>query len=894
MSDKITILETVGPFLTKVYKEDGTTDSYDDAASFKVKEVEAEALKDMRDLLGKLHKNPKRCLIRGKFAGKDKAQPGKVAGTYVRNNGNFEDQPLHWFMVDIDGYKPGFADPVHETEQAVTDFLLEKLPPAFRTASFYWHLSSSAGMPGKEGILKCHVHFWSRTAYTTAEMYAWAKGYPSIDKAVYRRVQIHYCADPIFEEGRTDPVPVRAGWHQGETDDVDLQIGQDTLAQAREQGAGQGGNDMKLVDPSEKEGLIGLFNRVYSAEDVLLTHLDEFEQISERRYTWLNGGGTPEGVWVHDDGMHVGSSHNTWPIDGIVNLWDLVRVFKFGHLDHSEDDFVQEDIDSQPINAKPSNIAMLEWAGKLPEILEAARSERSSELDKWRAEIATADVYVLENAVAPGIRAAKVSAIEREQLCAAFNARLDAIATKLPIGQVRRLLAPAAPAPTSADAPAWAAYWVWVAEADGFMNIETKHTISERSYNAKYDRYMGRYADADGNIPRASFLALTTWDTPVVDRAMYLPAEYIRSNKHTFTLDKIKCVNTYRPDLVPDIPDTYSKDDLEAIDIINRHTELLIPNDRERQLFVDYLAYCVQNPGTKIRWAPVLKGVEGDGKSAFIGLMQYVMGYQNVRVLDSSTLENSDFTAWRVGQCFTGMEEMKLHGHNRYDVYNKLKTPLSNDTVEVHCKGRDPVTMPNTTNYLMLTNFDDGVPLNDNDRRVMFIRSPFLTKEELFAKIGKDTTTYFDRLFDFALKLHAGALRKWLLERELSPEFKADGRAPITDARSLVVDMSRRDDDDAIATILEDGGHGIYPNLVALSCLNDALFNGYGIKLHTGRAKSCLAAYGFTMWSDKQVKWNGKNYRFYYRGEKPEHAAITATQLEAERQAKEVEGDFRD
>lgn len=38
--DKLTVLETVGPCLTKIYKSDGTTDPYDDAASFHYKVVE--------------------------------------------------------------------------------------------------------------------------------------------------------------------------------------------------------------------------------------------------------------------------------------------------------------------------------------------------------------------------------------------------------------------------------------------------------------------------------------------------------------------------------------------------------------------------------------------------------------------------------------------------------------------------------------------------------------------------------------------------------------------------------------------------------------------------------------------------------------------------------------
>jgi hypothetical protein len=323
----------------------------------------------------------------------------------------------------------------------------------------------------------------------------------------------------------------------------------------------------------------------------------------------------------------------------------------------------------------------------------------------------------------------------------------------------------------------------------------------------------------------------------------------------------------------------------------------LIPCPIERGLFLDYLAYCIQKPGSKIRWAPLLKGVEGDGKSAFVIMMSHILGHQNVRVLDSSTLEKSDFTSWRVGQCFTGVEEMKLHGHNRYDVFNKLKTALSNDFVEVHCKGKDPITVPNTTNYLLLTNFDDGVPLNDNDRRIMFLRSPFLKKEELYAKLAEmgydKPTDYYDNLFDFAIKRHAGALRKWLTDRHLSEDFKPDGRAPDTDARDLAVDMSRRDDEDAIESALDDTSFGVYPNLVAVACLNNILQSAHGIKIQTSRVKSVLAAYGWQRWG-AQMRWRGRNYSWYYKGERPTAPGIRAEELEIARLNRELEDGFAD
>ena len=471
--DKLTVLETVGPCLTKTYKSDGTTDSYDDAASFHYKVVEVSDIHGLSRLLGKLHKNKKRCLIAGAPKGEG-MEAGNVEGSVTRTNANFTDQPLHSFVIDIDGYRPGFADPITDTEQAVLDFFTDNLSPAFQDCSFYWHLSSSAGMPGKEGILKCHVWLWSKTAYTCAQLTEWAKSIgPAVDRAVYRRVQIRYTADPIFEPGRIDPVPVRCGFHQGKTDYVDLIIDQATLDKARDQGSGEGGSDMVLKDPSEKDGLIGAFHKAFTAEDVLLHHLEGFEQVTERRYTWHDGGGTPEGVWVHDDGQHIGSSHNTWPIDGIANLWDVVRVFKFGDLDHregEEEDF--ETLGEFQVGSRPSDLAMKAWAAQLPELKEAVVEERATELERLRQLIADAqDAYDLEHVAATQIRAASLSEMERVILEQAFQVRSRAIGVPIRAEQMRRLLRP--PFIRNTEAPGWAGEWVWVTENDAFMNTRT-------------------------------------------------------------------------------------------------------------------------------------------------------------------------------------------------------------------------------------------------------------------------------------------------------------------------------------------------------------------------------------------------------------------------------------
>lgn len=901
MADKITILETLGPKLTKMYvrhEGEDVTIPYEDAASFKVSSFDANSLREVADKLGKLHKNVKKCFIRGKFIGEDKAQPGYSKGTWTRTNANFDDQPLHWFMIDIDGFKPNWSHPVETVASSVVEYIEAVLPPCFKGASFYWHLSSSAGMPGKEDFLKCHVHFWSKTPYTSAQMKVWAKGTSKlIDAAVYSRVQVHYTADPVFEDGRVDPVKVRAGWHQGEHDEVDLVIGEEVLAQAHTAGSGTGGNDTKLKDPSEKEGLIGLFHNTFDAEDALLTLLDEFEQVSQRRYTWLEGGGTPEGVWVHDDGMHIGSSHNTWPLDGIANLWDVVRVFKFGKLDHHTDPFEQLNIDSLPVGARPSDKAMYEWADQLPEIKAARKEEREGPFARCKALLEEAtDSYDLEFAATQVARSEQLPDADRVRLTKLLQDRFFALTqTKMPVAMARGWLQTHVQRGISADAPSWAVPWYWITSRDSFVHFDTKEEVSITSFNAMFDREMAQFA-MDGKIPVASEMALKTWNVGIRNDLMYNPLE-----GPLFEHDGRLYINTYRHDLVPFAPPSLSKGDKHAIAVVEDHLMLLLPDERERTLFLDWLSFCVQSPGRKIRWSPLLIGMPGDGKSAFLTMMRKVLGTKNVRILNNKTLESS-FTGWATGQCLIGIEELKMHSHNRHDIFNGIKDIISNTDIEIHPKGKDPYNIPNFSNVLALSNFLDAAPATDEDRRLFFIKTAFVNRTaddlaEGIKAMGKDPERYWDDLFDKALTHHIAGLRRWLLDRKLSAEFNPNGRAPITSTRDLAIDLSRSDFEGELDAILAEGALGVYPTLVSTSHLSRAIArkNDHVSPMRGRALRLLLLTRGWEPYPKDSVRW-GENgvCTWYFKGEFPEHPGRVADALENERLMLEVGRDFAD
>jgi len=131
------------------------------------------------------------------------------------------------------------------------------------------------------------------------------------------------------------------------------------------------------------------------------------------------------------------------------------------------------------------------------------------------------------------------------------------------------------------------------------------------------------------------------------------------------------------------------------------------------------------------------------------------------------------------------VEEIKLHGHNRHDITNTLKPLITNDIVEIHAKGKDPRNVPNTVNYLLLTNYVDAVPIGAGDRRyfVCFSRLP----QELV-----NNAEYFDPLFQ-GIKEHPGALGRWLLDLDWHEEFYSQGRAPWTAAKESAVEASKHE-----------------------------------------------------------------------------------------------------
>ena len=87
----------------------------------------------------------------------------------------------------------------------------------------------------------------------------------------------------------------------------------------------------------------------------------------------------------------------------------------------------------------------------------------------------------------------------------------------------------------------------------------------------------------------------------------------------------------------------------------------LFPDERDRDLVLDYLATIVQRPSEKIHFALLVRGPQGSGKSAVGELMARIIGRRNV-VKPSNDEVLNKYTVWQEGAQLAIIEELMTLG----------------------------------------------------------------------------------------------------------------------------------------------------------------------------------------------------------------------------------------
>ena len=247
-------------------------------------------------------------------------------------------------------------------------------------------------------------------------------------------------------------------------------------------------------------------------------------------------------------------------------------------------------------------------------------------------------------------------------------------------------------------------------------------------------------------------------------------------------------LNTY-------VPPNWAETDAEPLMFLE-HIEYLVPCEREREYFLDWLAYKIQHPKSR-SYAVVMiaENAFGTGRS-WIGRLLSIMlpGHVNKSSLPAligkGTSAEQTYNSWMVGCQFLLVEEAKDGGMTRDDFYHSYETfkqnvepgdAMASEAIRVNDKYGRTRNERVFFNALINTNHSDAMMLEEGDRRVMCIENPT-------ERLGHD---YYDRLAAALTEGEPQRVYWWLMRRDVTAfdhiyppmtpskaRMTADNRAP--------------------------------------------------------------------------------------------------------------------
>lgn len=615
-------------------------------------------------------------------------------------------------------------------------------------------------------------------------------------------------------------------------------------------------------DPRQKlkSPMVAAFCRTYDVHQAIARFIPdcytEADGYGGERYTYT-GGTSAGGARVYDDGLFLHSEHESDPANGQNNAFDLVRLHLYGEMDN------EIELNETSISNWPSFKAMAELIEKDPDVqkeLERVQSEATEEKVRQffpdEGEDESSDVAellyedlgcgsedseeALQKAVEglPKPETGDFAERFRQKIeeCESLNDLREVIkavqhvsikdfpgfyreslidlyirkAREVSDGQfsptraeARKHMKPTEEANREAlraeGTPSWLEGFCFLTGEDKFLNLNTGERMTERGFNARFDSTCAKlYATEETGLPtvRPSDAATVIFDIPKPYIEQYWPQRSQIYNENGITY-----ANSYR--------DTGAKPDgntsRKGVELLEVHLQNLFPDQGDRDRLLDYLAHIAQKPDQKLRYALLMKGVRGDGKTFFDEMMKKVLGETNCTNVSNSAI-TSRFNGYVGHSVWVCIEEAYQPGKEAHELLNNMKPDITNDYVAVEQKGKDVKTVRNFSNFFLTTNYADALPIEDEENRYLVLFTRFHTtkqrqewEDEWYERHGYD---FYQELYR-ELEENPYQFREFLENYRFSEHYAPWARAPRTRHMEQMVEDAKSSEHALIESVID-------------------------------------------------------------------------------------------
>lgn len=242
-------------------------------------------------------------------------------------------------------------------------------------------------------------------------------------------------------------------------------------------------------------------------------------------------------------------------------------------------------------------------------------------------------------------------------------------------------------------------------DAEGVVSYGS---IKTQPFSRKIEKFPVKYKH---NICMIDALFQTSWQTYNYDQVDFVPY-------HIRDPTPPRVFNMFNGFRFPfrSIPEY--KEPPQSIDKILYHMEHIIcgGNKASFEYLTNWCAHMFQKPAEKVGTAVLLASYEeGTGKNTFTNLLMQVLGkglYWQSGSIDSFI---GNFNLHLQGKLLHIANE--LANYAGYNESNKLKTLITEDTINIEPKGVDPYEIHDYSRMILTSNSDKPIRVNEHDRR---------------------------------------------------------------------------------------------------------------------------------------------------------------------------------
>jgi len=307
-----------------------------------------------------------------------------------------------------------------------------------------------------------------------------------------------------------------------------------------------------------------------------------------------------------------------------------------------------------------------------------------------------------------------------------------------------------------------------------------------------------------------------------------------------------RAVNTF-------VPLSIERKGGDATPFIN-HIRKILPNGNDAGVLIAYLAACIQHPGVKAAWAPLLQGGEGNGKSLIVEVMARAIGRGYTHAARASEI-GGRFNSYLYGKLFIAFNEVKV-SQDKQSVWETLKSYITDTWQQIEYKGGAIVQRELMFNILFSTNHTDALPKTKDARRIC----PLFCAQQSQADLIRDgmldpnghTSVYFDRLFHWlkhedGYSIAAHYLATYRIPDELNFATRCQ-RAPVTTSTDAAIDANMGLVEQEVTEAVESGMEGFRGGWVASHLFNRLLDESQrGKAISKNKRGEILKAMGYVL-----------------------------------------------